>query len=106
MKCFYVFKDKSRNQKGQANSAPELREQSKTNSSAMSRTAKSPPPLRSMPELYKEKEHNLRVFSFQELREATNGFLTGCLRSEKVAFGVRIRKQPDYRLRRSCSGCH
>lgn len=25
-------------------------------------------------ELYKEKEHNLRVFSFSELKEATNGF--------------------------------
>ncbi|KAJ6956548.1 hypothetical protein NC652_007581 [Populus alba x Populus x berolinensis] len=74
MKCFYVFKDRSRNQKGQANSAPELREQSRSNSSARSRTAKSSPPPRSMPELYKEKEHNLRVFSFQELREATNGF--------------------------------
>jgi hypothetical protein len=65
MKCFYVFKDKSRNQKGQANSAPELREQSKSNSSAMSRAAKSPPPPRSMPELYKEKEHNLRVSVFK-----------------------------------------
>ncbi|KAJ6308562.1 hypothetical protein OIU76_018195 [Salix suchowensis] len=70
MKCFYFFKGK----KGQANSAPELRDQSKSNSPSPSRTAKSLPSPRSVPELYKEKEHNLRVFSFQELREATNGF--------------------------------
>ncbi|KAF9689733.1 hypothetical protein SADUNF_Sadunf01G0123000 [Salix dunnii] len=74
MKCFYIFKGKSKSKKGQANSAPELRDQSKSNTSSPSRTAKSLPSPRSVPELYKEKEHNLRVFSFQELREATNGF--------------------------------
>jgi hypothetical protein len=74
MKCFYIFKDKFKNKKGQANSAPEPSDhQSKSNSSPR-RTAKSLPSPRSIPELYKEKEHNLRVFSFQELKEATNGF--------------------------------
>ncbi|KAJ6946930.1 hypothetical protein NC651_001584 [Populus alba x Populus x berolinensis] len=74
MKCFYIFKDKFKNKKGQATSAPESGDQSKSDSSPLSRTAKSSPSPRSIPELYKEKEHNLRVFSFQELKEATNGF--------------------------------
>lgn len=75
MKCFF-FKDKSKNKKG-SNSAPELRNQNKSDTSAITRASKSSsslPSPRSIPELYKEKEHNLRVFSFQELREATNGF--------------------------------
>lgn len=74
MKCFYIFKDKFKNKKGRANSSPEPGDQSKSNSLPLSRTAKSSPSPRSIPELYKEKEHNLRVFSFQELKEATNGF--------------------------------
>ena len=74
MNCFYIFKDKFKKKKGQANSAPEPGDQSKSNSSPPSRTAKSLPSPRSIPELYKEREHNLRVFSFQELKEATNGF--------------------------------
>ncbi|XP_011031999.1 PREDICTED: probable receptor-like protein kinase At5g47070 [Populus euphratica] len=74
MKCFYIFKDKSKNMKGKAISAPELGGQSKPDISSSSRTAKSLPCPRSIPELYNESEHNLQVFSFQELREATNGF--------------------------------
>ncbi|KAF3948606.1 hypothetical protein CMV_025418 [Castanea mollissima] len=75
MKCFF-FKDKSKNKRG-SNSAPELNNQNKSDNSAITRASKSSsslPSPRSIPELYKEKEHNLRVFSFQELREATNGF--------------------------------
>ncbi|KAF9685474.1 hypothetical protein SADUNF_Sadunf03G0058300 [Salix dunnii] len=74
MKCFHIFKEKSKNVKGKANSAPELRDQRKPDSSASRRTAKSLPCPRSVPESYKVNEHKLRVFSFQELREATNGF--------------------------------
>uniref|UniRef100_A0A6N2N7A3 Protein kinase domain-containing protein n=1 Tax=Salix viminalis TaxID=40686 RepID=A0A6N2N7A3_SALVM len=74
MKCFYIFKEKSKKVKGKANSAPELRDQRKPDSSASRRTAKSLPCPRSVPEFYKVNEHSLRVFSFQELREATNGF--------------------------------
>lgn len=74
MKCFYIFKDKSKTKKENAKSAPELRDQSKSDSSAIARSTRSLPSPRSIPELYKEKEQNLRVFSFQELREATNGF--------------------------------
>ncbi|KAI5594467.1 hypothetical protein BDE02_03G075100 [Populus trichocarpa] len=74
MKCFYIFKDKSKNMKGKANSAPELGGQRKSDIPSSSRTAKSLPCPRSIPELYNVSEHNLQVFSFQELREATNGF--------------------------------
>lgn len=74
MKCFYIFKDKFKPKKG-SNSAPEPRNQNRLdNNSALNRTARSLPSPRSIPELYKEKEHNLRVFDMQELREATNGF--------------------------------
>ncbi|XWS38675.1 hypothetical protein CRYUN_Cryun19dG0151300 [Craigia yunnanensis] len=75
MKCFCIFlKDKSKSKKRESVSAPELRNQSKSDNSAMSRRSRSLPCPRSIPELYKEKEHNLRVFSLQELRDATNGF--------------------------------
>ncbi|KAH9776878.1 protein kinase domain-containing protein [Citrus sinensis] len=74
MKCFYIFKDKFKPKKG-SNSAPEPRNQNRLdNNSALNRTARSLPSPRSIPELYKEKEHHLRVFDMQELREATNGF--------------------------------
>lgn len=76
MKCFFPFKDKCKG-KQKAESAPELRKQNKSTNHALDRLAKSSgslPSPRSIPELYKEKEQNLRVFSFQELRDATNGF--------------------------------
>lgn len=74
MKCFFPFKDKSKAKKG-AQSAPELGNRS--SNPALDRAVKSSgslPSPRSIPELYKEKEHNLRVFTFEELRDATNGF--------------------------------
>ncbi|EOY24137.1 Receptor protein kinase isoform 2 [Theobroma cacao] len=74
MKCFSIFKDKSKSKKRKSSSTPELRNQSKSDNSALTRTSRSLPSPRSIPELYKENEHNLRVFSFQELRDATNGF--------------------------------
>ncbi|GMJ00442.1 PBS1-like 19 [Hibiscus trionum] len=77
MKCFSIFiKEKSKNKKRESRTAPELRNQSKSDNSAPSRTqtSSSLPSPRSIPELYKEKEHNLRVFSFQELRDATHCF--------------------------------
>ncbi|XP_021811301.1 probable serine/threonine-protein kinase PBL19 isoform X1 [Prunus avium] len=77
MKCFFPFKDKSKGKKQGAQSAPELRNQSKSSDLVCDRATKSSsslPSPRSIPELYKEKEQNLRVFSYQELREATNGF--------------------------------
>lgn len=71
MKCLYLFKRKSKS-KGEVESVPELRDNG--DDSTLTRTTKSLPSPRSIHELYKENEHNLRVFSFQELSDATNGF--------------------------------
>ncbi|GMJ12444.1 PBS1-like 19 [Hibiscus trionum] len=74
MKCFSMFsKEKSKSKKRESRSAPELRNQSKSDN-PLSRTTRSMPSPRSIPEMYKEKEHNLRVFSLEELKDATNGF--------------------------------
>ncbi|KAI4353114.1 hypothetical protein L6164_002086 [Bauhinia variegata] len=76
MKCFSYFKDKSRSKRQR--SAPELKEQEKSQPySGLDRITKSScssSSPRGIPELYEEKAHNLRVFSFAELRNATNGF--------------------------------
>ncbi|XP_043716308.1 probable serine/threonine-protein kinase PBL19 isoform X2 [Telopea speciosissima] len=75
MKCFYSFnwKNKSRVQK----SAPELKTRSSTGSSPRAQASKSSGSSslqRSLPELYEEKAHSLRVFTISELRNATNDF--------------------------------
>ncbi|XP_068636285.1 probable serine/threonine-protein kinase PBL19 isoform X2 [Aristolochia californica] len=84
MKCFYYFRERSRSQ--QQKSAPVLRDEQKsdlsaTDSSSTKRGSKSSSSAvseatshRSIPSLYEEKAHNLRVFSFSELRNATNDF--------------------------------
>ncbi|MED6198901.1 hypothetical protein PIB30_070971 [Stylosanthes scabra] len=75
MSCFLYFKDKSR--KWKRRSAPELKEQEKTKFTDVERVTKSSGSLsspRGIPELYEEKAHNLRVFSYNELRLATNDF--------------------------------
>lgn len=64
MKCFF-FKQKSK-------SDPDLNRKKKKNHAKKSISAHSSP--RSIKELYKEKEHNFRVFTLQELVDATNGF--------------------------------
>ncbi|KAJ8747552.1 hypothetical protein K2173_013087 [Erythroxylum novogranatense] len=74
MKCFSIFKDKARSKKREATSAPELRDQNRTEGAAVSRTARSLPSPRSITELYQEREENLRAFSYEELKDATNGF--------------------------------
>ncbi|XP_020231230.1 probable serine/threonine-protein kinase PBL19 [Cajanus cajan] len=66
MKCFF-FKDKSK-------SAPELH---KKKSPAVNRAANSTGSVsspKSVKDLYREKEHSFTVFTFQDLRDATNGF--------------------------------
>lgn len=73
MKCFYIFKDKFKTNR-ESKSAPEPRSRSKLENPAFNRTTRSLPSPRSIPELYKEKEHNLRAFSLEELRQATSGF--------------------------------
>lgn len=76
MKCFYYFKDKTKSRKQR--SAPELKEQSQSEySGADSRIIKSSCSAnspRGIPELYEEKAHNLRVFTFSELKNATHDF--------------------------------
>ncbi|TQD94822.1 hypothetical protein C1H46_019522 [Malus baccata] len=76
MKCFYYFKDKARSR--ERRSAPELKEETKSDYSGggdrvikSTCSANSP---RGIPEMYEEKAHNLRVFTFAELRQATNDF--------------------------------
>ncbi|PRQ57084.1 putative transferase, protein kinase RLK-Pelle-RLCK-VIIa-2 family [Rosa chinensis] len=75
MKCFYYFKEKSKSR--EQRSAPELKDQSSSDYSGADRVIKSSCSAnspRGIPELYEEKAHNLRVFTFQELRQATNDF--------------------------------
>lgn len=69
MKCFF-FKEKSK-------SAPELQNKNKNKSPASKRATNSTGSIsspRSVKDLYREKEQSFRVFTFQELRDATNGF--------------------------------
>ncbi|KAL9142204.1 hypothetical protein ABFS82_14G153400 [Erythranthe guttata] len=78
MKCFYYFKDRNKSS-GVRKSAPILKTQSKDTSSQTERVTKSSGSAaatspRSIPELYEEKAHNLRVFTFSELRQATSNF--------------------------------
>ncbi|KAG2261808.1 hypothetical protein Bca4012_013517 [Brassica carinata] len=84
MNCLFLFKSKKhepRNQrkdkrKGKEiarNSAPELRNQSETLSFNL-QTPRSLPSPRSIRDLYTERDNNLRVFTYEELSEATCGF--------------------------------
>ncbi|KAK8587386.1 hypothetical protein V6N13_086372 [Hibiscus sabdariffa] len=74
--CFSIFiKDKSKNKNRGSSSVPESRNQSKSQGNSDSRqTSKSFSSSRTIPELYKEKQQNLRIFSLEELKDATNGF--------------------------------
>ncbi|RWR89725.1 putative receptor-like protein kinase isoform X1 [Cinnamomum micranthum f. kanehirae] len=79
MKCLFYFKEKSKIT--ERKSAPELKEGRKSDNSPSKRASKSSSsvggtmsPNRSLPELFEEKAHNLRVFSLAELRNATNDF--------------------------------
>ncbi|KVH95259.1 Protein kinase, ATP binding site-containing protein [Cynara cardunculus var. scolymus] len=64
MKCFSIFHSKSTHPRDQ---------KSKSAAKAVKSTGSISSP-RSIPELYKEKEHNLKKFSFSELRNATTNF--------------------------------
>ncbi|KAL5973747.1 hypothetical protein ACLOJK_030403 [Asimina triloba] len=79
MKCLFNFKEKFKIR--QQKSAPELKKNGKSGNSPVVRGAKSSSfatgcssSPRSIPDLYEEKAQNLRVFSFSELRNATNNF--------------------------------
>ncbi|CAF1995641.1 hypothetical protein HID58_076352 [Brassica napus] len=84
MNCLFLFKskkpkprdqhkDKRKGKELARNSAPELRNQSETLSFNL-QTPRSLPSPRSIRDLYTERENNLRVFTYEELSEATNGF--------------------------------
>ncbi|GLT34678.1 hypothetical protein SLA2020_091810 [Shorea laevis] len=73
MMCFCFFKDKSKN-KSEANSDTVLKDKSKSDNSAPNGSLRAQPSPRSIPELYRENEHNLRVFSYEDLRDATHCF--------------------------------
>ncbi|KAJ4953542.1 hypothetical protein NE237_030374 [Protea cynaroides] len=75
MKCFssLIERCRSRVQK----SAPELKTRSQpesSNPSQVSKSSGSSSLQRSIPELYEERAHNVRVFTYWELRNATNDF--------------------------------
>ncbi|GMJ11018.1 PBS1-like 19 [Hibiscus trionum] len=74
--CFSTFiKNESKNKSNGSSSVPESRNQSKSQGDSDStQTSKSFSSSRTIPELYKEKQQNLRVFSLEELKDATNGF--------------------------------
>ncbi|XP_056161710.1 probable serine/threonine-protein kinase PBL19 isoform X2 [Syzygium oleosum] len=75
MECFYYFKNRLKPK--ERRSAPELERKSDSSAATTDRVAKSSCSAnspRGIPELYEEKAHNLRVFSFSELRQATNDF--------------------------------
>lgn len=73
MKCFYYFKDKSRGR--EQRSAPELEERGKSDySNRATKSSCSASSPRGIPQLYEERAHNLRVFSYLELQQATHDF--------------------------------
>lgn len=74
MKCFNQFKERSKTRVQK--SAPTLKNQSRFEVSESERATKSScsPTPRGITEIYEEKAHNLRVFKFAELKEATNNF--------------------------------
>ncbi|XP_054782287.1 probable serine/threonine-protein kinase PBL19 isoform X1 [Prosopis cineraria] len=73
MYCFHYFTRRGRRR----SSEPDLKGELKSQNSEVNRVTKSSAAStssRGIPELYEEKAHNLRVFSFAELRQATNNF--------------------------------
>uniref|UniRef100_A0A7C9EFQ5 Protein kinase domain-containing protein n=1 Tax=Opuntia streptacantha TaxID=393608 RepID=A0A7C9EFQ5_OPUST len=77
MKCLYYFKDKARSTR--QTSAPELRNPStacdhSAAGSAHAHSAGSTNSPRAITDLYQDKDPNFRVFTFSELRMATNDF--------------------------------
>lgn len=78
MKCFYYFKDRTRSRVQK--SAPIFKNPSQSETSEADRVTKSSgsaasaPSPRGIPEMYEEKAQNLRVFTFSDLKQATNNF--------------------------------
>lgn len=77
MKCFHYFKDKS--SRGQRSEPILKNTTSLINSSASAaerviKSSGSTTSPRGIPEMYEEKAMNLRVFTYSELKQATNDF--------------------------------
>lgn len=91
MKCFPYLKEKLRSK--QQRSAPELKTQNHSSTSNVStsgrvtQSSSSTISSRGIPELYEEKAHNLRIFSYSELRRATNDF-SRLLKIGEGGFGI------------------
>lgn len=93
MKCFPYLKEKIRSKSKQQRSAPELKTQNHSSTSNVStsgrvtQSSSSTISSRGIPELYEEKAHNLRIFSYSELRRATNDF-SRLLKIGEGGFGI------------------
>ncbi|GFP96485.1 probable receptor-like protein kinase at5g47070 [Phtheirospermum japonicum] len=78
MKCFQIFSKEKLSKWKSGKSAPELSRRTRGDDESPNRAAKSTgslsSPRRTIPEMYREREHHLRVFTLRELREATNNF--------------------------------
>lgn len=91
MKCFPYLKDKIKSR--QQRSAPELKTQNHSSTSNVStsgrvtQSSSSTISSRGIPELFEEKAHNLRIFSYSELRRATNDF-SRLLKIGEGGFGI------------------
>ncbi|XP_022931778.1 probable serine/threonine-protein kinase PBL19 [Cucurbita moschata] len=88
MGCFFNLHRKTKIKRGEG-SAKELNQRKKSDGKTSNRGVEALETLatpRSIPELYKEKEHNLRAFTLEELKIATNGF-SRSLRIGEGGFG-------------------
>lgn len=88
MGCFFNLHRKAKIKTG-AGSNKELNQSNKSDRKPTNRgieALETLPTPRSIPELYKEKEHNLRAFTLEELKIATNGF-SRSLRIGEGGFG-------------------
>ncbi|KAL3619424.1 putative serine/threonine-protein kinase pbl19 [Castilleja foliolosa] len=80
MKCFQIFSKEKFSKWKSGKSAPELSRKTRRDDDdelpnrAVKSTGSLSPPRRTIPEMYRERGHHLRVFSIRELREATNNF--------------------------------
>ncbi|KAL4028988.1 hypothetical protein IC575_012207 [Cucumis melo] len=86
--CFFNLHRKTKIKRG-GDSVKELNRSNKSDRKPTNRgieALETLPTPRSIPELYKEKEHTLRVFTFEELKIATNGFIR-LLRIGEGGFG-------------------
>ena len=83
MGCFFNFNRKKKIKRG---AGPTKEPNQRNKSDRVIDALETLPTPRSIPELYKEKEHSLRAFTLEELKIATNGF-SRSLRIGEGGFG-------------------